>query len=178
MKHSPRFFSSMSTVRYFDRLLTLASERSECWSITPSGLCLFECWLDKILTEAPNCMTLEIRRGGTILRVQVAANTLLTLSLALPRSTLEEMVLAALIISDRNLCLKKSIHGRMPAHLKTLYNHIRSEAKNRVKVSLYAPSSCSSVLPSGSSSALSSWLDKGRLSLLSSPSREIKLKNC
>jgi len=101
-------------------------------------------------------MTLEIRRGGTILRVQVAANTLLTLSLALPRSTLEEMVLAALIISDRNLCLKKSIHGRMPAHLKTLYNHIRSEAKNRVKVSLYAPSSCSSVLPSGSSSALSS----------------------
>ena len=174
MKHSPRFFSSMSTVRYFDGLLTLASKHSKYWSITPSGLCLFECWLDKVLTEAPNCMTLEIRCGSTILWVQVAANTLLTLSLALPRSTLEEMVLVALIISNRNLCLKKSVHRRTPAPLETLYNHIGSEAKNIVKVSLYAPSSCSSVSPSGSSLALSSWLDKGHLSL---PSREINQKN-
>jgi hypothetical protein len=101
-------------------------------------------------------MTLEIRCGSMILRVQVAANTLLTLSLALPGSTLEEMVLAALIIFDRNLCLTKSVHGRTPANPETLYNHIRSEAKNIAKVSLYAPSSCSSVSPSGSSSALSS----------------------
>ena len=175
MKHSPRFFSIMSMMRYFDGLLTLASERSEYWSIMPSGLCLFECWLDKILTKAPNCMTLEIRCGSTILQVQVVANTLLTLSLALPRSTLEEMVLVALIISNRNLCLKKSVHGRMPAPLEMLYNHIGSEAKNIVKVCLYAPSSCSSVSPS-SSSALPSWLDEGHLTLLSLPSREINQK--
>jgi hypothetical protein len=53
-------------------------------------------------------MTLEIGCGSTILRVQVAANTLLTLLLAFPGSTLEEMVLAVLIISDRNLSLEKN----------------------------------------------------------------------
>lgn len=64
----------------------------------------------------------------------------------------------------------------MPAPLEMLYNHIGSEAKNIAKVSLYAPSSCSSVSPSGSSSALSSWLDEGCLTLLSLPSREINQK--
>jgi hypothetical protein len=53
-------------------------------------------------------MTLEIGCGSTILRVQVAANTLLTLLLAFPGSKLEEMVLAVLIISDRNLSLEKN----------------------------------------------------------------------
>jgi hypothetical protein len=77
----------------------------------PSALCHFKCRLDSILTEAPNRMTLEIGCGSTILRVHVAANTLLTLSLALPGSALKEMVLATLIISDRNLCLKKTIDG-------------------------------------------------------------------
>jgi hypothetical protein len=56
-------------------------------------------------------MTLEIRCGSAILQVQVAVNTPLTLSLAFPGSTLKEMVLVTLIISDRNLCLKKTVDG-------------------------------------------------------------------
>ena len=76
-----------------------------------SGLPLFKCRIDSILTEAPNCVTLEIGCGSAILRVQVAANTLLTLSLASPGSALKKMILATLIISDRNLGLKKTIDG-------------------------------------------------------------------
>ena len=64
----------------------------------------------------------------------------------------------------------------MPAPLEMLYNHIGSEAKNIMKVSLYTPSFCLSVSPSGSSLALSSWLDEGCLTLLSLPSREINQK--
>jgi hypothetical protein len=56
-------------------------------------------------------VTLEIGCGSAILRVQVAANTLLTLSLASPGSALKKMILATLIISDRNLGLKKTIDG-------------------------------------------------------------------
>jgi hypothetical protein len=67
-------------------------------------------------------VTLEIRRGGTIFRVHVTANSLLALSLASPVSALKEVVLATLIVSDRNLCLKKTIDGRTPVGLETLYN--------------------------------------------------------
>jgi len=77
----------------------------------PSRLCLFECSLDSILTKALNCMTLEVGCGSVILQVQVAANTLLTFSLAFHRSTLKEMILVTLIMSNRNLCLKKTIDG-------------------------------------------------------------------
>ena len=34
-------------------------------SLHSSRLCLFECWLDKMLTKAPHCMTLEIGHGST-----------------------------------------------------------------------------------------------------------------
>ena len=68
-------------------------------------------------------MTLEIGRGSTILRVQVAANTLVTLSLAILRSTPKKMKLSALVISNRDLCLKKSIDGRTPTVLEPFYNY-------------------------------------------------------
>ena len=179
MRVSPWFFSSMSVVRWFDRLLNLVSKCCKYWSITPFELSLFECCLNSSLTEAPNCMTLEIGHGSTILWVQVAVNTLLTLCLASPGSTLKEMVLATLIIFNGNLCLKKTIDSRVPVDLETLYNHMRSEANNIPNVSLYSPSSCLSVLSLGSSSVLSSWLDKdGDFSLLSSPSRKKKSRTC
>lgn len=169
----------MSTVRYFDGLLTLVSEHCKYWSITPSGLCIFKCCLDSILTKALNCMTLEIGCVITVLRVQAAANTLLTLSLASPGRTLKEVILATHIISDRNLCLKKVVNSWMPVDLKTLYNQMRSEAKIIPNMSLYAPSSCWSVSPSAWSSALSSRLDKDRPpSLWSSPSKKNKLRSC
>ena len=123
IKNSPSFFSSMSVVRYFNGLLILVSERCEYWSIMPFRLFIFESWVDKILTEAPNCMTLEIRCGSTILRVQVAVNTLVTLSLAILRSTPKKMELSALVISNRDLCLKKFIDRRTPTVLEPFYNY-------------------------------------------------------
>jgi hypothetical protein len=169
----------MSAVRYFNRLLTLVSEHCKYWSITPLGLCIFKCCLDSILTEALNCMTLEIGCAIMVLWVQVVANTLLTLSLAFPGCALKEMILATHIILDRNLCLKKVINSWTPVDLKMLYNQIRSEAKIILNMSLYAPSSCWSVSPSAWSSALSSQLGKDRpLSSWSSPSRKNKLRSC
>jgi hypothetical protein len=106
-------------------------------------------------------------------QVQVVANTLLTFFLAFCGSTLEEMILATLVMSNSNLWLKKAIDGQTPVGLKMLYNHMRSEVNNIPNVILYMPSSCLSVSPLGSSSALSSWLNKdGHLLLLSSPSRK------
>ena len=68
--------------------------------------------------KAPKCMSLEIGCSCTILQVLVAANTLLTLSLAVLGGTPKKMVLAPLIISNINLHLKESIYGRMPASLE------------------------------------------------------------
>jgi hypothetical protein len=71
-------------------------------------------------------VTLEIGCSSTILRVLVAANTLLTLSLAVLGGTPKKMILAALVISNSNLRLKEPINRRAPANLETFYkyNHI------------------------------------------------------
>ena len=136
-------------------------------NIDPS--CPFDCVFSNAASTAPRPKHLT----AWLLRLDVAANTFLTLSLAFPGSALKEMVFATFIISDRNLWLKKTVDSRTPVDLETLYNHMRSEAKNIPNMSLYTPSSCSSVLRSGSSSAISSWLDKdGHLSLLLSSSRK------
>ena len=70
------------------------------------------------------------------------ANTLLTLSLAVLRSTSKEMVLAALVVSNSNLRLKESIYGRMPGDLETFYKNsyiVRFIMESEI-VKLYSPS--------------------------------------
>ena len=75
LKYSPNFFSSMSTMWYFDGLLALVSKCCKYWSILAFRLFIFECGLDQILTKASKCVTLEIGHCSAILRVQVALNT-------------------------------------------------------------------------------------------------------
>ena len=69
-------------------------------------------------------MTLEIECCSVILRVQVALNTFMTLSLAVLGSRLKKVKLSPFIIPNRNFCFEKPINGRTPADLKTFYNHM------------------------------------------------------
>ena len=124
LKYSPNFFSSMSTMWYFDGLLALVSKCCKYRSILTFRSFIFKCGLDQILTKASKCMTLEIECCSVILRVQVALNTFMTLSLAVLGSRLKKVKLSPFIIPNRNFCFEKPINGRMPADLKTFYNHM------------------------------------------------------
>ena len=135
MKYSPNFFSSMSTMWYFDGLLALASKHCKYWSNLAFRLFIFECRLDQILTKASKCMTLEIGCCGMILWVQVVPNTFMTLSLAVLGSTLKKVKLSPFIILNRNFCFEKPVNGRTPADLKMFYNHmVRNKKYMEIKI--------------------------------------------
>ena len=124
LKYSPNFFSSMSTMWYFDGLLALVSKCCKYRSILTFRSFIFKCGLDQILTKASKCMTLEIECCSMILWVQVALNTFMTLSLAVLGSRLKKVKLSPFIIPNRNFCFEKPVNGGTPADLKTFYNHM------------------------------------------------------
>ena len=61
-------------------------------------------------------MSLKIGGGSSILRILVATDTLpCTFPFALPGSTLEEMILSAVLVSDSDLGLEKTVDGGAPS---------------------------------------------------------------
>jgi hypothetical protein len=104
----------MGSMSNLDRRLALTSERRKDRAVLPSSQIIPKCRYYSILAEAFDCMSLEVRRRPTVLRILVTAHAMDALVAAASRGTLEKMELATLVMTNGDLGQKKLVDGRAP----------------------------------------------------------------
>jgi len=72
--------------------------------------------IDGLLSKALDCMTLEIRCGSVVLQILELLNTMYALeAFTLLCSTVKEVILAFIIISDLDIRFEEAIYRRAPS---------------------------------------------------------------
>jgi hypothetical protein len=78
-------------------------------------VCAVEGGIDSLLPKAPDCVTSEIRRCSTVLRILEAPNAVYTLeAFTFLRSTVEEMVFAFAVVSNLDIWFEEAVYRRAP----------------------------------------------------------------
>jgi hypothetical protein len=117
----------MGTMRDFDRSFALASKASKDRSITRTCLRrISEGGINSITAKTSDSVCLEVRSCCAIFGILKTADTV-DFAFALHCGTLEEVELAAILVSNSYLGLEETIHSGVPTDLKTFWSETMSE---------------------------------------------------
>lgn len=108
---------SVGLMRDSDRILIVASKRSENGAITSSRGRLREGRIDSILTKALDSVSFKVRRGRTVLLVLIAADC--PRPFAFSGSTGEFVKLACTLVVGFDRAFEEAVDRRTPRRLQT-----------------------------------------------------------